>query len=322
MFTVYHTPAVCEQHVALRIRESIRQAYSAPIVHEDRFTARCERILKRVRHRWYYSSQHMEDILQEVRLALWQQYRAEPAAMDTADDTLWYRSARRAASVAYYHLQHKGRYTRTTIEGKRVRHKVVFNADDLNHLDDVDTDEFIEEHAGRYDSTHDTEEFRHADARLEVERLLKTGLTQLGPKRRAQVLTLIQGIMDGLSLIDIARGQGWSEWLVHEIRRVMRQALYMAATGETYAATDQSKDERLDEIQHAKQLRAEGLSLAQIAHRLGRSKAWVQQALSPTQVNPALKASALMLKAQGLTWAQVGQNLNLSASYAKHMCYA
>jgi DNA-directed RNA polymerase specialized sigma24 family protein len=298
-------------------------AYSADIgPAADPFEERCQRILRKLRGWifWRYGSEYLDDMLQEAHIRLWKTYQARSDEMDVAGDGLWFTNARFAAKQAYWKAI--GLHRRLPEPGgSYTREAVVFCASDLVRQDEQDGDELLD-YLANGTHTSETREAEQADARLEVERILKPALAQLGPQRREQVKRLIAGIMDDLSYIEIGREQGWSESTTREIVRVMRRVFYMTATGETYEASEgrQNPAAREAEIAQARRLKRKGYSLNQIGATLGKSKAWAQQATTPKRkVDPDKHAAARAMKDSGATWKQVGQRFGMSESYAKRL---
>jgi hypothetical protein len=240
--------------------------------------------------------------------------------MDAATDGLWFTLGRFGARSGHWRcvgMNHR----KTDADGKSWHEPATVCASDLVKDDEQDGDEILGCLAVD-EFTSETREIEQADARLEVERILGPALAQLGPQRQEQVKRLIAGVMDDLPYIEIGREQRWSESTTREIVRQMRRVFYMAATGESYDASEgkQTPVARQAEIAQAKRLKAQGYSLAKIGATLGKSRAWAQQATTAKrQVDPAKHAAAKALKASGATWKQVGQHFGISENYAKQL---
>jgi hypothetical protein len=283
----------------------------------EQFEARIATILPRIGRilRACYSINHnpddLDDAQQEGSMLLWITYTQDPTFIH-ADDHLWLKVGMRGAKRALKRQRTVNR-----------RHTPVssFNPDE-----DMEEFEGLERISARRSTTPRRTEAERADKRIDLERWLTAALEKVNRRYRAPLRTLIPHIAQGYLLREAARECGIDRTRAQRMWRQLCNAIHELSREEASNHKGKGCPATAEEYETIRILAAQGVSLKNIARQLGRRKQFVlahferatgyrRSTLNPIKhITPDQVAQMRMLRAQGLSYTAIAQQVGCSAS--------
>ncbi len=263
-----------------------------------------------------------DEALQQTRIVMWKRFSEDPDAWAANCAKVWVTYAKKVYGHAILH--------------ERIVEAHTDYAEDMVRKDggDLTGEEALanklreQRERSRY-----SREILLADDRIDLERGIQRGFALLPKRYHADMRLLMVDIMEGYSQVEIEDKHGWTNNHTRVLFRHLRTIFYVALTGherERCGYVGSKTPATDEELCRLRELRAQGLSFAKIAARLGYSPGWVMQNLRrlhdhrPTftereQVRAERIAAVQEFLAQGMSYREIARTMNTSYNTVRRL---
>lgn len=256
-----------------------------------------------------------DQVLQDVRIALWRRFSEDPEGWAAKPTEKW---------IAYARVTFRWQIVQFHRDGNRKLGMVASDLDCMAEERDITDDEALSmvytDHteAGRFAHPRD---IHLAELRIDLEAAIQRGLRRLCASQRRDMPLLLSDMLEGYTLEETCERHGWTRNRGVTLMRKLRTVFYEEMTGEKktgYLGSHHPLTEA--EKQRIRELYATGLTYAKVGALVGRSKAAVESVCK--KYPPELVAQVRELLHEGLSQRKIARRLKRGTTYINWLVQA